>query len=386
MRLPVILSKLSNILQRRENSLFTYPVKKQMDFMDKLGTPENDWERSYFQYRCQMELNGRLMGLFLNLLSLPLILYYSVKKSDAIQNRGCEAVFLSERASVHVIPEELKREYTSWITRTKHGEYFSDSDKKYFRKLVRRYPFSWHFLLKCLIKIRFYSYEIQCSRPQALVVCAEYSYTASVLSDYCRSRQVKHVNVMHGEKLFHMVDSFFRFDRCYVWNEAYVQLFIALRAESGQFVVALPASMRIKAREEISKEVDFTYYLGAEKRKDLEKISKSLSEIQKKGYTVAVRPHPIYSDLHAVSDLFKGAEIEAKETLAIENSILRTRNAISGYSTVLSQAYNAGVNIVIDDETNPEHYRKLKELQYNVLSYRHRLLSDLRKEIAGEEH
>ena len=101
---------------------------------------------------------------------------------------------------------------------------------------------------------------------------------------------------------------------------------------------------------------------------------------------MAVRPHPIYSDLHAVSDLFKGAEIEAKETLAIENSILRTRNAISGYSTVLSQAYNAGVNIVIDDETNPEHYRKLKELQYNVLSYRHRLLSDLRKEIAGEEH
>lgn len=376
------LKKLAVKLERKNNSIFTYPVYAQQEYMNSLKAPNNDIERSYNQYCCQMKLNNKLMSVLLNIVSLPMIFVYYLKKNDAVEYKKCDAVFISEGIPDNVIPNELKEEYVSWVNVTKHGERLSARDKIFFNEIVKKHPFSWHFLLKCLIKIRFYSYEIKCHSPKTIVVCGEYSFTSSVLTYYCNYNDVLHIDVMHGEKLFYMRDSFFHFDRCYVWDKYYLNLFLELHAEKKQFIVAIPSSMRINIVKNVSKIIDFTFYLAAEENEALTRILHNLQELSKRGYKVAVRPHPRYSDAKKIKELCCGdIEVEDTQKITIEESVLRTRNAISGYSTVLNQAYHNGTKVVIDDITNPDSFNKLVELKYVMLETEHKLLSELLEEI-----
>ena len=66
--------------------------------------------------------------------------------------------------------------------------------------------------------------------------------------------------------------------------------------------------------------------------------------------------------------------------MSIEKSILRTKNAISLYSTVLHQAAYNNVNVIIDDVTNRDRFLKLKELEYIfVMSGNFKKLSNILK-------
>jgi hypothetical protein len=86
-----------------------------------------------------------------------------------------------------------------------------------------------------------------------------------------------------------MRDSFFRFHECFVWDEHYIDIFEKLRAENTQFRIAIPESLRIE-KKDTKKSIDYTYYLGAEKDEILRTIVGSMSELQKKGWRVAIRP------------------------------------------------------------------------------------------------
>lgn len=176
-----------------------------------------------------------------------------------------------------------------------------------------------------------------------------------------------------------MRDSFFRFHKCYVWDEFYKDLFIKLRAESKQFIVEVPDSIIFTEKEKYVKQLDYTYYLMAEDRDVLQVISNSLKKLKDNGYSVAVRPHPRYSDPQLIKELFEGIFIiEDGKKVSIEESVMRTRNAVSLYSTVLYQAYHNGVSIVIDDVSDSLKYNKLRELQYRLMySDDKKLLSEI---------
>lgn len=377
------LKKLAVKLEKKNNSVFTYPVKKQREYLSRFKTPENDIVRAYNQYCCQMKLKGRITAFFINVASLPLLFYfYNREKHMDGEKEHYDAVFFSEGIPENVIPESLKEEFKKWLIVDKHGEKFTEKDKQYFKNVIKTYPFSWHFLLKCLIKIRLYSYEIEMHSPKAIVVCGEYSFTSSLLTDYCKKNKILHIDVMHGEKLYFMRDSFFRFDRCYVWDKYYADLLIKLRAEEGQFKIEIPPSLKFEMEPGRICKYDYTYYLAAEKEAALEIISESCNALRKCGYRVAVRPHPRYSDIKKIKELFHGdIEVENTQQISIEESVLRTRYAISGYSTVLNQAYYNGTIVVIDDITNPESFKKLVELKYVMLEAEHKLLSEILEEV-----
>ena len=108
----------------------------------------------------------------------------------------------------------------------------------------------------------------------------------------------------------------------------------------------------------------------------LEKITESLQTLRKRGAVVAVRPHPVYSDMDAVRRLFSDFEIEEKNTVSVETSILRTRHVISRHSTVLFQAHINHVPIVIDDITDPRQHQQLRDLKFWGFSLPHTLLSE----------
>ena len=54
-----MLRKMAVLLERRQDALFSYDVSKQKKYIAKLGNPRDEIERSYFQYKCQMQFNGK---------------------------------------------------------------------------------------------------------------------------------------------------------------------------------------------------------------------------------------------------------------------------------------------------------------------------------------
>jgi hypothetical protein len=364
-------------LERKNNSLFEYPVDKQKKYVAHFHEPKDDIERGYFQYRCQMKFNNPVITCLLNLASLPMMLLYLKKGNSSITaGKHTDAIFFSDGKPENIIPDELREKVGSLEVIDEKKEYLTKQDKTFIKSLWKRYPFSWQFLLKCLMKVRFYSYEIERTHPSSIIVCNEYSFTSSVLTKYCGEQGIQHINVMHGEKLYFMRDSFFRFHECYVWDEHYKDIFERLRADKKQFKVAIPESLRIKT-EGADKTVDYTYYLGAEKDDILKTIVNAMSELQKKGYRVAIRPHPRYSDIQEIKTTAPSVEIEEIKEFTIEDSLKRTGHAVSVYSTVLNQASCNDIGIVLDDVSNPSKFARLKEIDFIMLSKPHELLSEL---------
>lgn len=385
MRVNNILKSLALFLERRQNSLFSYDIDRQKKYIDSFRKPKDNIERSFFQYKCQMRFNVRPLLLLLNIASLPIIFFFLVKyrKKDidlkTMQTNKKDAVFFRDGKPVNILPNSLVSKYKDIESEPMDGIIISRRDRYFLRQIIFRYPLSWHFILKCVIKVGRYSFVIENYRPEIIIVCAEYSFTSSVLTDYCNKRNIKHVNIMHGEKLYYMRDSFFRFNKCYIWDKYYERLFIKLRAYNKQFIVEVPCSLSFDTSikiDNISK-FDYTYYLGIESEETLVKISKILSKLNYNGYKVSVRPHPRYSNMRDVRRVFHFVNIEDTNTITIENSLLQTKNAISLYSTVLNQAFYNSIPIVIDDVSNSKYFNKLEELGYICLYKKHILLSEV---------
>lgn len=376
------LSNLQNKLVANKDSLFSVPVEKQKEYLESLPEPKDDIARGYSQYRCQAMLQGRFMNSLISVASFPVTLIMLMKyHRSAVPEKAetCEncAVFFRDGKPANIMPNVLREEFGNCITEPAEGNLLLKKDVQFIWELVRRYPLSWHFVLKCTIKIARYRYAIEKYGPKALVVCNEYSFTSSVLTEFCSRNHVELINVMHGEKLYHIRDSFFRFHRCYVWDDHYVRLLESLRADKDQFRVAVPESLHFHVEQVPEKCYDYTYYMGGEQREAIEIICRSLNALRKQGSRVNIRPHPRYTDMQVLNTVCGDIPVENWKEVTVEMSVLRSKAVISQFSTVLLQAHCNGIVTVIDDLVNPEQYKKLKELQYIMLNVEHKLLSDI---------
>lgn len=364
---------------RDRDGLFSYPVELQKDYLKALSFPQNDLERSFFQYKCQMELLGRVDKIWQNLLSIPLLFYYLLiircKAAGGDNNEyNNEAVFFSNGLPETIVPDSLFRSYKK-IHNCNYTDKLAlkEEDKKLILKIIKHYPFSPYFTLKIAIKIAAYRAQIEQIKPSAIIVSGEYSFTSSFLTYYLEKQRIKHINVMHGEKLYTMKDSFFRFSECFVWDSHYIRLFEELQAETSQFKIEVPKALIFECQRK-SCVYDIKYYLGGENIKELNRISTVLKTIHGQGWKIAVRPHPRYSDIEYIKKIFQDVDVE-DTSIKIENSILECKYVSARYSTVLLQAYFNGVSVMIDDYTDYPKYKQLVDLQYLILSKKHELLS-----------
>ena len=382
MGLANTLKDLAVKLEISNDSVFGYPIEKQKQYIAHFPEPKDDIQRSYFQYKCQMQFNKPIITFALNIASFPLLLLYLFKSGSEISTdeEQKDSIFFSDGKPENIIPDVLLDRIKPIEVIKNKKELLTNDDKKFIRRVWKRYPFSFQFVVKCLLKVRYYSYEIHRLNPKYIIVCNEYSFTSSVLTKYCEECEIKHINVMHGEKLYYMRDSFFHFHECYVWDDYYRELFQQMRAEFSQFKVAVPPSLKFPEGEQIRKTKQYTYYLGWESGEKLRTIVKAMDELRRNGFEVAIRPHPRYTDLSEIKSCAPQIEIEDYKSLTIEQSLKRTENAVSVYSTVLNQAYNNGIGIVIDDVSDREKYRRLEERQYIMLSKPHKLLSKLMRD------
>lgn len=388
MNLNSLLKKCANYFSKVNNDIFSCSYADQKQYLDRFKNPKDEIERSFFQYCCQMHLYPFCFRVLFNIASFPLlILHIAKKKNDNGYNETtrCVAAFIECGLPHNIIPHAIFDKYKSVIFVSDKKEFFTKKDWQFIKTIIRRYPFSWLFLLKCVIKIKMYSHIIKENNPSAIITCNEYSFTSSILTKYCNKQNIKHIDVMHGEKLFFIRDSFFKYDECYVWDEFYIELFKKLRADDNQFIIAVPKSLEFDDIEKNQKVYDYTFYLAAETGDRLKNIAKALNQIKEKGYLVSVRPHPRYSNESEVRQVFSDFNIEPFTEISIEESLMNTKNAISGYSTVLNQAYRNGIGIVIDDVSDVEAFNKLKEYQYIMLNKPHSILSKVCDEIVPKE-
>jgi len=373
------LRKIGAAIGGKQNRVFTYPVDKQKAYIARFPEPKDGIERGYFHYCCQMKLYGQPTHFFMNLAALPLSAYYlaTFKAAGATTEETADAVFFPDGKPFNIVPDSLQVRYANIVSASGDGKALTKEDRKFLKGIFRRYPVSWMLWLKVIIKVAQYSHAITKYKPQAIICCSEYAYTGPFLTAYCHTRGVKLINVMHGEKMYYMRDSFAHYDEFYVWDQHYVDLLTDLGAEKEQFRVELPGSMRIKKQPDVSAQYDYTYYLGNESKEIMETIADTMRLLHSQGKRLCVRPHPRFSDLKLVNELFDYAHIEDCKAVTIEQSLLQTGAAVSLYSTVLNQAACNSIPIVIDDISNRRDFEKLKELRYICLHKEHKLLSEI---------
>ena len=357
---------------------FEVDIAKSKDYLDSQKEPKDDFERSYAQYRCQAYLRNKTALFVLNIgcafLVIPYIVICLVKK--ICKDKEKDIVFAIAKKNQPKIPQSLLDKYENrLITIDQEAISLDGYDMKFMWRMFLKHPLSMYFFLHVVVKISIYRGFIKKYNPRILVVNEEFSCVSSIMTLYCEQQGIEHICIMHGEKDFYIRDSFFRFNKCYVWDEWYVKLFESLRAFKGQFVVEVPPCFVLNRDNTSIKEIiDYKYYLEGNEK--LEEISQSLHQLKESGYSIKVRPHPTFTDVEKVRKYFVSSEIEDC-SVSTEESIMGTNNAISLYSTVLLQAYFSGINVVIDDVNFTMQYEKLKDLKYILIGKEHTKLSDI---------
>lgn len=362
-------TKFMFFLTRGDKDWTQIPYSRQNEILSSFPSPKDDFDRSYYQYRCQTYFVSRNKRFIFNaitfvilpflLLVLLLIRLFRSKRRhiDAISSMGRSRKF---------IPPSLLREFIIDYDTWTNCFSLSFNDLKFVFKIICKTPFSPYYLFKVILKLAAYSDMIYLYSPRAFIVKSEYSFTSSLTTTYVNLFYIEHINVMHGEKIFFIRDSFFRYNRCYIWDVHYKKLFSKLRAEESQFIIEQPPALHLDIKDLNDKRsfAKYKYYLQTYDEQELQCIINSFSFVDDFHRDVMFRPHPIFSNLNILKKYISSSQIENPHIISIEQSLANTDNVVSTYSTVLYQAYLLGINVILDDMSNNVLFEKLKEHDY----------------------
>ena len=361
--------KILLFLEKGNRDLFTYPKEEQIAYMNSLGEPGDDIDRGYKQYLCQKQLVlPRWKRVFFNMVgavALPIVLLYFMTKRLFVRRREHIDCLIEKKGMPEVVPTEVREKYHPSES-YEMGTSLGNDDLNFVWKLMGRAPWQPYFVFKAMMNVARYSHLIYRYTPNVMIQFAEFSFSGTVLTAYCNKKGVKHVDVMHGEKLFYIRDAFFHFDETYVWDQHYVDLLTSLKAEPTQFRIAVPPSLKINSEKYKNEAVcaDYKYYLAGYDEKTIAAIVASMQFAQREGKSVKYRPHPRYSDIGLLRKYVPESEIEMPREVNIQESVANMRCAVGSYSTVMVQAYFSGKQVMMDDVTEKQQYDKLRELQY----------------------
>ena len=373
--------KILRFLQLGDRGAFDVPVEQQRAFLESLGEAKNDIDRGYKQYLCQNFFVPQWKVWLLNIVAavvVPFIVLFFLLKRCFVREEQHVDTMMEHKDMDEVVPTIVWEKYNPTEKYWKQGASMSFNDFSFLIRLVSRAPHHPYFILKSWMNVVLYSDMIRRHSPEVMIQFGEFSFSSSILTAYCHRHGVKHIDIMHGEKLWFIRDAFFHYDECYVWDEYYAELFRDLKAEPNQFRVALPTSMHftIETYQNQNYYADYKYYLALYTEEQIKEIVHSMKFARSNGKTVKYRPHPRYSDVELLRKYVSEEEIEQPKDVDILCSVSNLDYAVGSYTTVLSQAYFSGKNVVLDNVTYKSQYDKLKELKYILSSTNPILLSD----------
>lgn len=371
-------------LLKGNKTFFDVPSSEQKSFLETLPVPVDDIDRSYLQFRCQAFFSPiwkrHLLDLISFILYIPLLVIFLLRNFFIKSKDTCDAI--SDLCEMkEVIPQEIHKQHEIVFVCSSHIGVLSVKDIPFLFSIYFRHFPSCYFAMKNMVKIAQYNQLIRMYSPRCIIAHHEYSFSSSILTLYCNMKNIQHINVMHGEKLYNIVDAFFHFNECYVWSHHYEQLFIDLKAEKTQFKISMPPSMRIDTSAHINDAVyaDYKYFIASVTEEQVKSIVESMMFAVNAGKRVKYRLHPRINNLNLLLQYIAPDDIEDPQKVSITDSISNCSVAVGSYSTVLNQAYCSGRSVLLDDITFKDQYERLADLRYWLIGEGCPRLSEMQK-------
>lgn len=339
--------------------------------------PKNGFERAWYQFSLRKKTLNKKMCIISKayyFILFNLLLVYLCLKRRYLKYEKYKLIYIKISNNQGVLSDNIIQNRAYKEIDFDEGFLLDKDVFKFINKCIHSTKLDFEFLFRILFNLSKYEYVIKKYSPDEIITTYESSYTSSILTEFCRSKGITHTNFMHGEKLLGPYNTFFMFDRFYVWDVHYIELFNKSRALVDEYLIYNPwENINVIGNIPITK--DYTFYLSIPNQIEIEKLKVIVSFLKSQNLIVKIRLHPSVlnlKDININSDI-----LENSNDIDIVKSIKSSKFIVSLSSTVLFQAYCMGKDVIIDDITNAEEFDRLLNLDYIMLSKKHELLSQI---------
>ena len=333
-----------------------YDIDEILAYINSFPEPKTNIERSFFQYKCNSKLYGVKKGtaVIRNIVCFLPFWVLLLKKGRAGRAERYDYIFIADEHKMDIIPEKYKNSYLQ-LSRAQ-GWLLGKKEKQILSRLWRKYPFSYYFLLKNLVKLANYNWAIETYRPKAVLCSCEYSFTSSFLTEYCNSRRIPHINIMHGYNMVDLKCPFSTFDIMSIWDSFFIKAYEVMRCGTKEFEIEKPSCIRLK-KTEVNNDIPvLKYYTQNFVKTTIPTLKKLRMTAEKNRMRLVIRCHPAYPFDQEDLEEFSTALFEDARQVNIEQSINHADYVIARNSTVLYQASQIDKKILIDDVSIPQEY------------------------------
>jgi serine/threonine protein kinase len=339
-------------------------------------------EKSWYSYKLKDEYidymyQSKMIKKLIYSLMSPFVYFGISCKKRHLHIEKKDAVYYCVSDNKGILPEKYKKISDIKVVPMGEGLMLDKEAREILKESFKICKGKVYFLMEEILALANYSYICNKYNPNEIITSYESFYANPVLTLYCHKKNVIHTNIMHGEKLLSPLNILGDFDNMYIWDEHYLQLFQSLKYHANQYIIENPWEKNDLPEPLCF--VDYTFYMNFENEESLKHIIRIAQELKKKGKIVRIRLHPSQLQENKLKDLVP-KEMFDNNTVNIMQSIANTRFAVSRYSTVLYQAYSKGKSVVIDDVSNSQEFKLLKQLDYIMMGKEHKLLSQIMKE------
>ena len=370
-------------------------IDEQMRFLNEFPDPKDDYERSFYKYKCLCkycyEKRRWLLALY-NIgagILLPFVTYKlkkNIKKCKSENHYDAIIENVPRLPNDDIIPDEIKHFYDSSleVNTINYMEGVISGEAITICKVLRkRYFWKPYFRLICLFKLGFFNKYIIENTPDAIVFYSyESEFSGPLQTLLCERNSVKFISYMHGEYMYQLYFAFQKYSKYYIWEDSYIDFFKLLRCD---FPIEIYTPIKLSG---IARAIDAhrckyfaTYYFSNESIHEAEAIHDVFSRWSDLGLRCKIRPHPRYSNIEMLSNVFSDIEIEDVKAVTLSDSLTYTLNIIGLNTTVLSQAFYSGKNVIVDDISNMLLYEDMKKKRFPPLFRDHIVLSEKIKEV-----
>ena len=373
----------------------------QKKIIDSFKEPLSDFDRTDYNYICNKLIYGKNKKIVLyeicSLFAIPVfIIIYTINRIFIVKDKQQKTILIestNRKGQKYNFDGRLPDFDNSYqpIKIMKMGTFpkFKEGviGKKAFLIFLKysiRHPFNFFNNFRCLVNIMGYNKLLVKFSPKAIVNSRmELNHMANLITLLCEENKCEFINLMHGEVLYNVATSFVRFSKFYIWDEHYIDVFSWGRCPVDQFEVYQPEIFNLSLNKETRPEYYITYiFLGDEKAgcdKNAPAVREILKKFVKQGKKCKIRPHPRWSDIEQLKQIFADTEItiEDPRKVNVAESLTNTEMVVGTFSTVMSEAFYSHKKIVLDDVSDKDVYQSLFERGYILINKPHELLSCL---------
>lgn len=373
-----------------QNTEVAPDVSQWKQLLQEMPVPRDYVDVAYNKHLCRTHYFSVFGKIVMNLASAVMLLVnlpHILKKRapmPPVENNTLLLVQDSRISYKDIAPEELFNQYDQVeldVRKELPMNTLCAEARELFLGCVKKHPFSFWFQLLILKELSANCHYLLQHNPKATatyVVESDIAYP--VVTELYERTGRKFISFMHGEYLLQIIHGYMRFSEYYVWDQSYVDMFQKdLNCQIGKYIVYTPKKLQKKWNlEEETPKYQFTYYFSGESRKTIQNIAEIFGTLENSGISCKVRPHPRFVvHVKEIFDTFQNIKVELPSEVSLRDSLAQTEYAVGLASTVLSEAYIEGRQIVVDDMSDPVQFHSLYERNASVLRKPHRLLSEL---------